>query len=83
MFWSGYRRYNANPISYPALSSDLYNPTNEVLISGVLTDGTVEDHKSNMIGRKMKAGDRLCLIFFNTSTSEAKVVFEMNWTILT
>ena len=57
--------YNANTITYPALTADLYNPTDLVLISGVLTDGTVEDHKSNFIGRKMKAGDRLALIFYS------------------
>ena len=75
--------YNANTITYPAITGDMYNPTNEVLISGVLTDNTVEDHKSNMIGRKMKAGDRLALIFFNNSGIDVTVSFEMPFTVLT
>ncbi len=34
--------YNANPLVYPAITDDMYNPTQDVLISGVLTDGSVE-----------------------------------------
>ena len=75
--------YNANSITYPALTDDLYNPTQEVLISGIITGTENEDHKYNMIGRKLKAGDRLCLIFRNTSTLNCEVSFEMNWTVLT
>ena len=54
--------YNANTLTYPAITDDLYNPTMDVLISGILTDNAVEDHKSNAIGRKLKKGDRICLI---------------------
>ena len=76
--------YNANTIVYPALTDDLYNPTNEVLISGILTDNAVEDHKSNAIGRKLKAGDRMALIFLNGSSGgEASVSFGINFTVLT
>ena len=27
--------YNANPLNYPAITDDLYNPTMDVLISGI------------------------------------------------
>ena len=60
--WSSSEGYNANSIVWPAITTDLYNPTMDVLISGVLTDGGVEDHKYNAIGRKLKTGDRLCLL---------------------
>jgi hypothetical protein len=75
--------YNANSINYPAATDDLYNPTMDVLISGVITDSVSEDHKSNSIGRKLKAGDRLALIYRNAGTSENTIVFEMNFTVLT
>ena len=76
--------YSANTITYPALTSDMYNPTNEVLMSGILTDQTSEDHKSNFIGRKLKEGDRICLIFANGSASSAaSVSFEISFSILT
>ena len=74
--------YNPNLITYPALSDDLYNPTMDVLISGVLTDSQSEDHKSNFIGRKLKAGDRLCLIVYNTLSAIVNVVFECSMSIL-
>ena len=77
--------YNANTLNYPAITNDLYNPTMDVLISGVLTDGGIEDHKYNNIGRKLKIGDRICLIVYaiNTDGSPVEVVFEMNFTVLT
>ena len=76
--------YNANTIVYPALTDDMYNPTNEVLMSGILTDQTSEDHKRNMIGRKLKANDRLALIFLNGSASSASSIsFEISFSILT
>ena len=76
--------YNANTITYPALTDDMYNPTMDVLISGVLTDGGVEDHKYSY-GRRMKTGDRLCLIVYNASTAaiELGVSFEMSMNIVT
>ena len=77
--------YNANTLNYPAITNDLYNPTMDVLISGVLTEGSIEDHKANMIGRKLKIGDRICLIVYaiNTDGSAIQVVFEMNFSVLT
>ncbi len=75
--------YNPNLMTYPALSGDMYNPTDQVLISGVLTDNTVEDHKYNMIGRKLKEGDRMILIFSNNSGSDCTVAFELSFTVLT
>ena len=76
--------YNANSIGWPAINTDMYNPTGDVLISGVLTNDAVEDHKWNMIGRKIKPSDRLCLIFYNPDTVNSQVVsFEMNFSVLT
>ena len=76
--------YNANSLVWPAVAGDLYNPTMDVLISGVLTDGAVEDHKSNMIGRKLKTGDRLALCILNgTPTVSCRVHFEMPFSVLT
>ena len=76
--------FNANNLNYPALTNDLYNPTMDVLISGVLTDPAVEDHKTNMIGRKLKAGDRICLIVFcGGDSTTVNIAFEMNFSVLT
>ena len=75
--------YNANQIIYPALTDDMYNPTMNVLISGVITDPVVEDHKFNMVGRKMKPGDRLALIFYNAANLGSDVTFEINFSVLT
>ena len=75
--------YNPNLINYPALTDDMYNPTMDVLISGVLTDSKSEDHKSNFIGRKLKKGDRLCLIVLSAAASASvNVVFECSMSIL-
>ena len=74
--------YNPNNITFPATTNDLYNPTMDVLISGVLTDATSEDHKSNFIGRKLKAGDRLCLIVYNTLSAAVSVMFECSMSIV-
>ena len=75
--------YNTNNITYPALTDDMYNPTNDVLISGVLTDNTTEDHKYQRIGRKMKPGDRIALLYYLASTTgQANVSFEINFTTL-
>ena len=75
--------YNANPIAYPALTDDLYNPTNFVLISGILTDAALEDNKYNMIGRKMKKGDRLALIIMNKSDGPHTISFEISFSVMT
>ena len=75
--------YTANTMTYPALADDMYNPTDQVLISGVLTDGQSEDHKGNSIGRKMKAGDRMALIMLNGGSADVDVSFEISFSILT
>ena len=67
--------YNANPLNYPAITDDLYNPTMDVLISGILTDNAVEDSKYNAIGRKLKKGDRICLIVYAPATTTANPTF--------
>ena len=74
--------YNANNLNYPAVTDDLYNPTMDVLISGVVTDTAVEDHKWNSIGRKLKQGDRLCLLVRSTA-GNAMAIFEMSFSVLT
>ena len=35
--------YNANPIQWPAVSDDLYNPTKNALITGQLNEETIQD----------------------------------------
>ena len=75
--------YAANAIVYPATTGDMYNPTAQVLISGVLTDGSSEDHKYNMIGRKMKAGDRMALLVRALGVGSMTIAFEMNFSVLT
>ena len=74
--------YNPNAITYPAITDDLYNPTMDVLISGVLTDNGTEDHKSNYIGRRLQKGDRLCLIVYNSGGTTVNVMFETSMSIL-
>ena len=75
--------YNVDNITYPALADDMYNPTNDVILSGVITDSTAEDHKYARIGRKMKPGDRLALLYFlEAATGTATVSFEINFTTL-
>ena len=74
--------YQANALNYPALTTDMYNPTMDVLISGVVTDESVEDHKFNNIGRKLKTGDRICLIVRSISGT-ALCTFELSFSVLT
>ena len=74
--------YNANTISYPAITDDLYNPTMDVLISGILTDGGVEDHKYNVPGASSKATE-FASSFMAGEASTVLVAFEMNFTVLT
>ena len=71
--------YDSNNLNWPAVETDLYNPTQDVLISGVLT-GSNDDHKRNMIGRKMKTGDRLALLVANVSATASDVGFELSFT---
>ena len=76
--------YNVNTLNYPALTEDLYNPTELVLLSGIITDNAVEDHKWNKIGRKMKKGDRIALVVANiSSASQVTVMFELSFSVLT
>ena len=74
--------YQANSLNFPALTTDLYNPTMDVLMSGVLTENSTEDHKYNSIGRKLKAGDRICLIVKGMENNSA-VMFELSFSVLT
>ena len=73
--------YNANPLNYPALTDDLYNPTKNVLISGVLNSQDMEDHKSTRYSRKVVKGDRLCLLYRPVAASGSQTVsFELSFT---
>jgi hypothetical protein len=75
--------YPANPLTYPAITTDLYNPTTNVLISGVVTDPTLEDHKSSSYGRKLKTGDRIALIIrypANITPLSIATSFELSFT---
>ena len=74
--------YNANSLTYPAIAVDMYNPTMDVLMSGVLTDNQIEDHKYNGVGRKMKHGDRLCLLVLGT-VANLDCAFELSFSVLT
>ncbi len=74
--------YDSNDLNYPATTTDLYNPTANVLISGVITDATVEDHKSSRYSRKMKTGDRIALLYYNAGTTAVPVSFEINFTTI-
>ena len=76
--------YDVNDITFPAVTDDLYNPTKNVLISGVLTQGeTTEDHKFSSYSRKLATGDRLALVYYNTSgDTNANYFFELSFTTL-
>ena len=74
--------YNANPITFPALTDDMYNPTNQVLISGVITDATETIKRYNAIGRKMQPGDRLALIYSNIGIAAQEISFELSFSEL-
>ena len=53
--------YNANALNFPALTDDLYNPTKNVFISGVINNSQSEDHKYTRYSRKVVPGDRIAL----------------------
>ena len=73
-----------NNLIYPALTDDMYNPTMDVLISGVLTSDGIEDHKSNYVGRKLKKGDRLFLLVRNYNASgNNDIAFEISFSVMT
>ena len=75
---------SVNNLIYPALTDDMYNPTLNVLISGVLNSDGIEDHKSNYIGRKLKKGDRLFLLVRNyNATGNNDVAFEISFSVMT
>ncbi len=75
--------YDVNNITYPATTTDLYNPTKNVLISGIITtlDGS-EDHKFSSIGRKLATGDRIALIYKNISAISGGCAFELSFSAL-
>ncbi len=76
--------YQANNINYPALTTNMYEPSQNILISGIITDGAIEDNKYLRIGRKLKTGDRICLLFLQTapSTGNSIMGFELSFTAL-
>ena len=74
--------YNVNNITYPTVAgTNMYEPSMNVLISGILTDDTTEDHKFCRYSRKMNTGDRIALIYYNSDTTNTvDCSFELNFT---
>ena len=74
--------YNVNNIVYPSVPpANMYEPSQNVLISGVLTNNGTEDQKYCRYGRKMRPGDRIALIFRNSSGQNPEEIgFELNFT---
>ena len=71
--------YNANNITFPATTDDMYNPSKSVILSGVIVTNQ-QDHKYSRYSRKMAPGDRLALLYLNTSAEEELVSYEINFT---
>ena len=74
--------YNANPIQWPAVSDDLYNPTKNALITGQLNEETIQDQKSSRYSRKCAVGDRIALIYLNRDTVNREVNWNISFTVI-
>ena len=73
--------YDANTITWPAVTDDMYNPTKYALITGILFDNQVRDSKSSRYSRKMVPGDRIALLYRGTNSSvPAQCAFSINFT---
>ena len=73
--------YGTNSINYPSSPSlQLYEPTKNVLISGVVTDPTTEDHKWCRYGRKCQEGDSIALIIKNPVVTSFECAWELSFT---
>ena len=80
---SGYATNNLNYPTAPGVSN-LYDPSHNVLISGVLsTNSDNEDHKSSRYSRKMNSGDRIALLYYSADPNSAVPVgWELSFTTL-
>jgi len=73
--------YGTNTINYPTSPSlQLYEPTKNVLISGVVTDPTLEDHKWSKYSRKCQEGDSIALIIMNPTVTPFSCAWELSFT---
>ena len=73
--------YEANLITYPTVPpANFYEPSQDVLISGVITSLTTEDNKVSRYSRKMNTGDRIALLVKNIQTTDITCAFELNFT---
>ena len=74
--------YTANSINWPAISDDMYNPTKNVLIAGVLGPETSDMPRYVRIGRKMAHGDRIALLVYNAGVAPTAVMYTLSFTAL-
>ena len=74
--------YTANYVTYPSVPPvNFYEPSQNVLISGVLTSTGHEDEKFSRYSRKMATGDQIALLVRNLSlTTEIVCAFELSFT---
>ena len=72
--------YNANNLTWPAVTDDMYNPTKNVLMSGILINSENRDFKSSRYSRKVVPGDRICLIYQGPINNPVTVGFTINFT---
>ena len=77
--------YDYNDINFPAVTDDLYNPTKNVIISGILNAGANDpaddDHKFSRYSRKVVPGDRIALLAY-APTNQSLVNWELNFTVI-
>ncbi len=74
--------YLANNLNYPSTTDDIYNPTKDVLISGILTSNQAEDHKFSKYSRKLAPGDQIALRILNSTGSSTRVMWELSFTYI-
>ena len=75
--------YQANVLNYPTVApQNLYEPVQNVLISGVITNNSqgIQDHRRSRYSRKLREGDRIALLVYNPLTEAVPVSFELNFT---
>ena len=78
--------YTANNLHYPTTTNDFYEPTKNAILTGVLTDYTIEDHKRSRYSRKLSSGDRIALLSMRPSIagmpgSATSAPYELNFTV--
>ncbi len=69
--------------NWPALNDDLYNPTNQVIIAGFITDDASTQNRFSRYSRKMHPGDQIILAVLNpNASSSVNFSFELSFTQL-